>query len=286
MMAGFTLICLFRKQKMFAPKFKFLCCGLVIASAVLIHQGCGPRTEVITDKIKKAFDNQIGAIDVQMKELDNQIAALKLTSKELEKAGIKAKLEIEKISDRMKPLENRKKEIDEALSSLRTALKDSKDKNKPILIGKKEVKAEDFNSMVEKLVDARKPLVEQIENQDASNKSLSKVVGSLGEKESKIKSAISKFESKKVELASQKEAASAIQASSKAGASQNIDEQIKAVENKLSDIQSDIKMTLAESGSGSEQGKDISEIDSIIKQTKSPEDILSQLDKILGPSSK
>ena len=91
---------------------------------------------------------------------------------------------------------------------------------------------------------------------------------------------------KEVELASQKEAASAIQASSKAGASQNIDEQIKAVENKLSDIQSDIKMTLAESGSGSEQGKDISEIDSIIKQTKSPEDVLSQLDKILGPSSK
>lgn len=268
-------------------KIFILAASLSIIFAVgFLASGCGPRTEVIVDKVKKALDAQIGSIDVQIKELDAQMASLKTTSKEIEKASLKAKLEVEKINEDTKPIENRKMEIEKALSSLRDALKDSKANNKPILVGKKEVKPEEFNGMVEKLIDARKPLLDLLDSQNQSKKSLENVVSNLNAKESKIKTALSKFESKRAELLVQKDAAITVQNASKVNAGQNIDEQIKAVEGKIRDIQTDVKLSLAESSFSADQSKEVNEIDTIIKNTKSSEDVMGQLDKILGTPEK
>lgn len=256
----------------------------VVFFTLLISNGCGPRTEVLIDKAKKAIDAQLGTIDVQIKELDGQVASLKNTSKEIEKSIIRSKIEIDKINEDLKPTENRKIEIEKALSSLRESLKDSKNNNKPILVGKKEVKPEDFNSMVDKLIEARKPLLEILDSQNQSKKKLEEVLASLNEKDSKIKTALSKFENQKSALLVQKDAAVSVQKSSSSNAAINIDDQIKAVENKIKDIQTDVKLALAESNFPSAQNKEINEIDSIIKKTKSSEDVLNQLDKILGPT--
>lgn len=89
---------------------------VMLAVALLCLTGCGPRAQVLSDKVKNQLDELVGKLDVQKKEIENQLSNLDTAIQTLKKAKITNEVKLEQLDKKMVPLKAQATKIKDVLA--------------------------------------------------------------------------------------------------------------------------------------------------------------------------
>jgi len=253
---------------------------LLLLTATLL--GCGARAEVAKEKLLTKIDSILGEMDVKRKQIEASVDAFKEGIDGLRKAKIKAQVKQDQIARQVAPLEQKLKELDTSLGTLRDHLASGEGAE----IGGKVYSPDELTTMGDKLLTARKELVDQITGYERSKESLQKVVDSLERKQTeyqqrlaRLESQIAEIDSKTVALKAMKDASAAMGESEKSMA-----ENVGDLEEKVNDLYADVEVELLtedEKWNADETTAEIDAVDAFITATQDPTDTLAEIDKIL-----
>lgn len=253
---------------------------LLLIIATLI--GCGARAEVAKEKLLTKIDSILGEMDVKRERIEVSVDAFKDGISGLRKAKIKAQVSQDQISRQVAPLKQKLKELDTSLSRLRDHLATGE---VAAIVGKT-YSPEELKTMGDKLLTARKELVDQIAGHQRSKESLQKVVDSLERKQSeyqqrlsRLESQIAEIDSKTIALKAMKDA-SATMGESKKSMAENVDDLEETVNELYADVEVEL-LTEDEKWNADETTAEIDAVDAFIGATHDPTDTLAEIDKIL-----
>lgn len=262
--------------------------GLVLIGGVVFVglQGCGARGEVAKEVVLEKIDSLLGKLEVQRKEIGISIEGMEKAVTGLRKAKIKAEVRQDQLNRQIEPLETKQASIDSTLSKLREHLT----ANEPTEIGGKTYTVEDMKSMAQKLIDARKELNAQIERLRGPIAQMAKVAETLGRKQADyearladLESQVAEIDAKKIALDAMKEASRQMGATDEALASN-----VGKLESDIADLNAEVETQLRvedELWDEAAAEKEMESVDSIIQAMKPPEDIISEIDAVLGTAN-
>ena len=253
---------------------------LLLITVTLI--GCGARAEVAKEKLLTKIDSILGEMDVKRKQIEVSVDAFKDGIGGLRKAKIKAQVRQDQISRQVAPLNQKLKKLDTSLGRLRDHLATGE---AAAIIGKT-YSPEELKTMGDKLLTARKELVDQIAGYQRSQESLQLVVDSLERKQTeyqqrlaRLESQIAEIDSKTIALKAMKDASGAMGEGEKSMA-ENVDD----LEDTVNDLYADVEVELLtedQKWNAEETTAEIDAVDAFISATQDPTDTLAEIDKIL-----
>ncbi len=241
--------------------------------------GCGARVEVAKDKIIAQVDALLGEIDVKRKEAEIGVREMDAGLDQLKKGKIEARVKQTQFSDRATELTGKIADADKALGRLRDYLKENKDVT---LSGKTYTPAQ-LKDMAEAAISARKKLATELDGVKSASDRLGSVVASLKEREEDGRNKMTALKQHLEEIDAKAVALKSIKDASTLSGGATVD--FEKVEKQVKDLSTKIDTELAfhdekakEAGTSSE----LKSIDSIIQQTSTAGDTVSEIDKIIG----
>ena len=253
---------------------------LLLITVTLV--GCGDRAEVAKEKLLSKIDSILGEMDVKRKQIESSVDAFKEGIDGLRKAKIKSQVRQDQIARQVAPLELKLKELDTSLGTLRDRLASGEAAE----FGGKTYSPDELKVIGDKLLAARRQLVDQIGGYEKSKVSLQKVVDTLERKQSEyqqrlnnLENQIAEIDSKTVALKAMKDASAAMGKSEESMA-QNVD----ALEDSVNDLYAEVEGELLgedEKWNAEEATAEINSVDAFIAATQKPTDTLAEIDKIL-----
>ena len=256
-------------------KVRFLLMCLLVAIT-----GCGARVEVAKDKILAQVDALLGEIDVKRKEAEIGIHNMDAGLDQLKKGKIEAKLKQTQFSEKATEVEGKIADADKALGRLRDYLKENKD----VTLSGKTFTPAQLNEMADTAISARKRLATELETAKSAAGRLGAVAASLEQREKEgrgkikgLKQCLEEIDAKAVALKSIKDAANL----SGGGAALDFEK----VEKQVKDVRSKIDAELAfhdEKAKESPAASESATLESVVRQTSTAGDKISEIDKILG----
>ena len=167
--------------------FLFLLLVPVGAAVIWSMGGCGARTEVAVAKIAEQIDDLLGRLDVKRTEIERSLATLKQGQTGLRRARIRAQVKQDQLQRKMAPIERRMSDIDESLDVLRGHLADGT----PAELAGKTYPVAQVRVMADRLLEARRLSVRQVDGYRAAQQRLAAVVSTLERKEAECGSRLS-----------------------------------------------------------------------------------------------
>ena len=251
---------------------------LVLCSLAAVL-GCGARVEVAKDKILAQVDSLLGEIDVKRKEVEMGIQDMSAGLDQLKKGKIEAKVKQTQFSDRVAELEGKIADADKALGRLRDYLKENKD----VTLSGKKFTPDQLKDMAEAAISARKRLATEIEGIKSARDRLAVVATSLEQRETEgrdkiktLKQTLEEIDAKAVALKSIKDA-SVISGGGAALDFEKVEKQVKDLSTKI-----DTELVFHDEKAKEQTANELKSIDSIVRQTSTAGDAVSEIDKILG----
>jgi chromosome segregation ATPase len=239
-----------------------------------------PRVEVAKDKILAQVDALLGEVDVKHKAVENAMKTLGDGIDKLKKGKIEAKVRVAKVGEQVIDLDQKIAEADKALGRLRDYLKEEKD----VEISGKTFTPAQLKEMADKTISARKSLSTQVEALRQSKDRLENVASTLEarEKESSqkigvLKQQLDEIDAKVLALKSIKEA------STISGNDTSVD--FASVEKDVRSLSTKVDVELAyhdEKWKDAASANDKDVLESVVRDTSTSDDTLSEIEKILG----
>ena len=260
------------------------CLAVVGLLAGFLLPGCSnatnARVEVAKDKILAQVDSLLGEIDVKQKAVELAIKNLDGGIDKLKKGKIEARVRVVKVGDQVTELDQKIAEADKALGRLRDYLKEEKD----VEISGKTFTPAQLKEMADKTLSARKSLSTQVEALRQSKVRMENVASSLEvrEKESAQKIAVLKRQLEEIEAKAV--ALKSIQEASRiSGTDTSVD--FASVEKDVRNLSTKVDVELAyhdEKWKDTAAANDKAVLESVINDTSTSGDTLSEIEKILG----
>jgi phage shock protein A len=256
-------------------KARFLLLCLLVAIG-----GCGARMEVAKDKVLAQVDALLGEIDVKRKEAEIGIRNMDAGLDQLKVGKIEAKVKQTQFSNKATELEGKIADADKVLGRLRDYLKENKD----VTISGKTFTPAQLNEMADTAISARKNIAVQLEAVKSARDRLGAVVASLEQREKdgrdkikELKQHLEEIDAKAVALKSIKDAAS-LSGGGAAFDFEKVEKQVKDLSTKIDTELAFHDEKVKEAGAAPEVGS----LESVIRQTSTAGDKISEIDKILG----
>jgi hypothetical protein len=241
--------------------------------------GCGDaRSEVAKDKLLAQVDKVLGEIDVKKKSAEIGVRKMESGLDVLKKAKIDAKVRLVKVNESVSELEERSSQADKALGRLRDLLKDEKDAE----INGKTFTVPELKAMAEKTIASRKRVGTELEGLKAHQKRLGGIAAQLEQRESDgrekirtLKQHLEEIDAKAVALKSMQEAS---------GLSEKTESMdFGKVEKQVQDLSTKIDVELAyHDEKANESVSEEKSLDTILRETSTTSDTVSEIDKILS----
>jgi chromosome segregation ATPase len=252
---------------------------LVFGLALLVG-GCGARTEVAKEKILGQVDKLLGAIDVKKKEAQMAVQGMEAGIDKIKMGKIESRMRLTQVTDNLTAVKAKIGQADKALGRLREGLKNEKG----VVFNEKTYSPTELKGMADQIVAARKKLGIEAEGLTSIQKRLTGIVAVLEQREqdgrerpAKVKQSLDEIEAKAVALRSIQEAASL------SGDPEVAD--FTAVEKQVRDLSGKIDVELAfNDEKAREQSAESKSLESIVRETSTASDTVSEIDKILGGS--
>jgi chromosome segregation ATPase len=249
--------------------------------------GCGPRVEVATKKFLDKIDDALGKMDVQKAEIDAGIKAAKQGVDGVRKAKIRAQVQLDQIEEKVKPYEEKMAQCDQTLVKLRDLIK----ADKPAEIAGKTYSVDELKGIGSKVIQARKDAENQINGFKTARENMQKLVASLNKSQQGYESKIANLQSQIAKLEAEMTAAKALKEASASMGDKDatLTGNLEELEKKIATLSTDVRVTLAgesEPWSVDKTDKAINDVDSFIQASQKPNDVVAEIDKILGPAKK
>jgi hypothetical protein len=250
---------------------------LVFGLALLVG-GCGARTEVAKEKILGQVDKLLGAIDVKKKEAQMAVQGMEAGIDKIKMGKIESKMRLTQVTDSLTAVKAKIAKADKALGRLRDGLKEGKE----TVFNQKTYSPTELKGMADQIIAARKKLRIEAEGLSSTQKRLAGIVTALEQREQdgrerlvKIRQNLDEIDAKAVALRSIQEAASL------SGDTEVAD--FTAVEKQVRDLSGKIDVELAfNDEKAKEQSAESKSLESIVRETSTASDTVSEIDKILG----
>jgi len=261
--------------------FLFLLLVPVGAAVIWSMGGCGARTEVAVGKVAEQIDDLLGRLDVKRTEIKRSLATLKQGQTGLLRARIRAQVKQDQLQRKMEPIERRMSDIDESLDVLREHLADGT----PAELAGKTYPVAQVRVMADRLLDARRLSVRQVDGYRAAQQRLAAVVSTLERREAECGSRLSGIEQRLAVIDADQIALQAMQ-----GASNILDDtavslanQLSGLEDKVDDLHADIQAELGvQDGLWNPRSSEIEvgSVEDIVKHTKGDDALIAEIDAI------
>jgi chromosome segregation ATPase len=263
-------------------------CAVVGVGAIVFYFA-GARGDVAKKKVMKTIDSWLGESEVQRAEIERGINGMEVAVDKLQTAKIRAKGDAERLSNQTKDSQKKIADSKLALGKLREDLKKfDTDTSYSVSYGSKTyTKKDDLNKLADKVIEGHKKLVDQnkvLEDRLAAYEQTASTLNTnytdAKKKLEELKDQLKELDSKIALAKAQKEAAAALDESSKTFA-----DGVKSIEDKMRDLgaatETDVQKQAEKwkdltSKSSSSDSDDVSKI---IKDSKSTSD---EIDKLLG----
>lgn len=251
---------------------------LLMLSLVIAVVGCGARGEVARDQVLAQVDKLLGEIDVKKKEAEISIRNMDKGLDTLKKGKIEAKVRLSQTTEKLSDIESKTSKADQVLIRLREHLKGDQQTE----INGKTFTVAELKDMADRTISARKKLTGESEVLKSSEQRLKRVVASLEQREQdgrerlrSLKQHLEDIDTKSLALKSMEDAAKL------SGPAQKLD--FEGVEKQVHDLSTKIDVELAfQDEKWQEIGSDEKSLETILRETSTASDTLSEIDKIVG----
>ena len=251
---------------------------LVILGVVLAISGCGARGEVVKEQVLAQVDKILGEISVKKKEAQIVIQNMDAGLDKLKKGKIEAKVRLSQTTEKLSDLQAKTAKADQVLIRLRDHLKSDQQTE----INGKKYTVPELKDMADRTISARKKLAAESDILKSSEQRLRRVVASLDQREQDgrdrlrtLKQHLDDIDTKSIALKSLQDAASL------SGTAETLD--FKGVEKQVRDLSTKIDVELAyEEEKWQESGTDDKTLESIVRDTSTAGDTVSEIDKLVG----
>jgi chromosome segregation ATPase len=255
-----------------------VCVALVLACTY----GCGARLEVAKDKIGAKIDALLGTLDVQRKEIEIGVNGLKEGIDGLRKAKIRAQVSGDQIQRQAKPHEERLASMDTALKTLRGHLEAAK----PVEIAGQTYSPAELNELADRVIQARKVSVGQLDGLHEAQGRLQKVVTTLERKQQEVQNRLAAIEGEVAIIDSNRIALTAMQRSAEVmGESDgSLAKSLDHLQTKVNSLFADVEVELRceDERWGDVAAKEIDSVDGMVARFQKPQDKIAEIDHILG----
>lgn len=251
----------------------------------LVLGGCGPRTEVLKDKVVAQVDKLLGELDVKKKEVELNIKAMDQARDEMQKGKIKLEVKAEQLGEQIKGLEERVAATDKSLRQLRDFLASEADVE---IAGKKYTKPQ-VQEMANKVIDARKSLDKQLESLKRSQQMLQQRVEKLDGMLAEHTRRLDVLKTKMAEIDTNVVALKAMRDTSGVGGTTSTADSFAQLEAQVSDLNASLEAELRFEQLKWDQAaadQDVTSAEEIIRATQGTGDTLQEIDKLLGAGEK
>jgi hypothetical protein len=260
--------------------FVVVVCG---ALATTLALGCEARMEVAKERVRDKIDSLLGSMDVKRKEIEISVNGMKEGINNLRRAKIRAMVSNEQIHNQAQPLEERLVNTDSALKTIRGHLESSQ----PVEIAGKTYRQDDLNDMTDRIFQARKIYVGQLDGFHEAETRLNKVVSTLERKQLDLQKRLADIEGQLVVIDSNRIALVAMQQSAEAMGdhSQNLGKSLNNLQEKVNSLYADVEVELrTEDAKWSEEAttKETDAVDTMVAGFQTPRDRVGEIDKILN----
>jgi phage shock protein A len=225
----------------------------------------------------------LGKMDVQKAEIDNGIKSAKQAAEGVRKAKVRAQVQLDQLTEKVRPFEEKVAACDATLTRLRDALT----ADMPATFAGKSYSVDELKAMAGKVIAERKKADSEIQGFKAARETMSKQVTMLAETQQKIETKIANLQTQVARLDAEILAARSMkQASASMGdAGSSLSDNLDELEKKIATLSADARVELAnetDRWSSTATEKAISDVDSFIRDSQRPSDTVSEIDAILG----
>lgn len=245
--------------------------------------GCGPRAEVLKDKVMDQIDALIGKTEIKEKKVEQMMADIEKAFQPLTEGKIKAKVEASQLEKKISDTEQK---IADAEASLKT-LQGYLSQDQPVELAGKTYSKDELKGQANKVIQAHKALASEVAAMKGAKAKLERSAAELDERINSGKQQLTTLKSQHkqiqtylVSLNAQKKARSvAGQGDTTLAAN------FENLQKEMNELDADIQTQL---GVEDERWKQVTatnnvdEVSKFISDTKGAEDTLSEIDKILG----
>ena len=260
--------------------------GLLAVAGVGIY-GCSNENKARLDVAKKnvleKIDDMLGKMDVQKAEIDNGIKSAKQAAEGVRKAKVRAQVQLDQLTEKVRPFEEKLAACDATLVKLRDALATEM----PATFAGKTYSVDELKAMAGKIIAERKKAEAEINGFKAAREAMTKQVTLLTETQQKIETKVANLQAQVARLDGEIAAAKAMkQASAAMGdGGVSLEENLNELERKIAGLAGDARAELAsemDRWNVSSAEKAISEVDAFIQAAKTPGNTIDEIDAILG----
>lgn len=257
--------------------------ALNVACLSLTFAGCGPRSEVIKDKVMDQINTMIGKTEIKEKKVETMMADIEKAFPPLTEGKIKAKVEAGQLEKRIVEIEEK---IADAEASLKT-LQGYLTTGEPVQLAGKTYSTADLASQAGKVIQAHKSLTADLTAMKAAKSQLEQSATELEERLetgrqqlATLKAQHKQIQGYLVSLNAQKKAR-AVAGESDTTLAANFEN----LQKEMNELDADVQTQL---GVESEKWKEVTaasnvdDVSKFISSTKGADDTLSEINKILG----
>jgi chromosome segregation ATPase len=264
----------------------FLLLGLLAVAGLGIY-GCSDASKARVDVAKKnvleKLDDMLGKMDVQKAEIDNGIKSAKQAAEGVRKAKVRAQVQLDQLTEKVRPFEEKQAACDATLVKLRDALATEM----PATFAGKTYSVDELKAMAGKVIAERKKAETEINGFKAAREAMTKQVALLTETQQKIETKVANLQAQVARLDGEIAAAKAMkQASAAMGdAGVSLEDNLNELEKKIATLSGDARAELASETDRWNIGaseKAISDVDAFIRDAKSPGSTVDEINAIIG----
>jgi len=255
---------------------------VVLFGLVAFLSGSGEaKIEVARENVSKRIDALLGEAEVQQKELQIEMRKMDRACDDLTKARIHSQVQAERLDKKHQELDQQIADCDAALRRLKGYLSAGGSAD----IGGKTYTPDQIKDMADKLLAARKSLCQQADTLKQSQTQLNRTTNLLVARETALKHQQVKLKTQIVELESEMVSLQTIKETSHlvGDNDQSLGQNLDAISKKVAAIQD---RTRAELRFEEEKCKNLEAngngADAIIAATKSHQDTIAEIDKVLA----
>lgn len=241
------------------------------------------RVDVAQKNVLEKLDDMLGKMDVQKAEIDNGIKSAKQAAEGVRKAKVRAQVQLDQLTEKVRPFEDKLAACDGTLAKLREALAT----DMPATFAGKTYSVDDLKTMAGKVIAERKKAEAEINGFKTAREAMTKQVALLTETQQKIETKIATLQSQVARLDAEITAAKAMkQASAAMGdAGVSLADNLDELEKKIATLSGDARAELAsetDRWNSSPTEKAISDVDAFIRDSQTPGNTIDEIDAILG----
>ena len=260
--------------------------GLAVVAGLGIY-GCSDankaRVDVAEKNVLDKLDGMLGKMDVQKAEIDNGIKSAKQAVEGVRKAKVRAQVQLDQLTEKVRPFEEKLAACDATLVKLRDALATEN----PATFAGKTYSVDELKTMAGRVIAERKKAETEINGFKAAREAMTKQVALLTETQQKIETKIVNLQTQVARLDSEIAAAKAMKQSSAAmgDASVSLADNLNELEKKIATLSGDARAELVsetDRWNSSSTEKAISDVDAFIRDSQTPGNTIDEIDAILG----